>query len=72
MEMAETINQTLLMLLPDDMFFAAAIVEINNTGKQIDVWNGGIPNLLLQVANGKMKRFISWYKSFGISLLGYC
>jgi serine phosphatase RsbU (regulator of sigma subunit) len=68
MEMTETINQTLLMLLPDDMFFAAAIVEINNTGKQIDVWNGGIPNLLLQVANGKMKRFISWHKSLGILL----
>jgi serine phosphatase RsbU (regulator of sigma subunit) len=56
MEMAETINQTLLMLLPDDIFFAVAIVEINNTGKQIDVWNGGMPNLLLQDADGKIMR----------------
>ncbi|MFT6344886.1 MAG: DNA-binding response OmpR family regulator/anti-sigma regulatory factor (Ser/Thr protein kinase) [Paraglaciecola sp.] len=67
MEMAETINQTLLMLLPDDMFFAAAIVEINNTGKQIDVWNGGMPNLLLQDASGKiMKRLVSRHMSLGI------
>jgi hypothetical protein len=67
MEMAETINQNLLMLLPDDMFFAAAIVEINNTGKQIDIWNGGMPSLLLQDTNGKIvKRFASRHMSLGI------
>lgn len=67
MEMAETINQTLLMLLPDDMFFAAAIVEINNTGKQIDIWNGGMPSLLLQNQSGKIvKRFASRHMSLGI------
>jgi len=67
MEMAETINQTLLMLLPDDMFFAAAIVEINNTGKQIDIWNGGMPSLLLQDPSGKIvKRFASRHMSLGI------
>ena len=67
MEMAETINQTLLTLLPDDMFFAAAIVEINNTGKQIDVWNGGMPSLLLQDVNGKIiKRLVSRHMSLGI------
>jgi DNA-binding response OmpR family regulator/anti-sigma regulatory factor (Ser/Thr protein kinase) len=67
MEMAETINQTLLMLLPDDMFFAAAIVEINNTGKQIDIWNGGMPSLLLQDHSGKViKRFASRHMSLGI------
>jgi DNA-binding response OmpR family regulator len=67
MEMAETINQTLLMLLPGDMFFAAAIVEINNTGKQIDIWNGGMPSLLLQDHSGKIvKRFASRHMSLGI------
>ena len=66
-EMAETINQTLLMLLPNDMFFAAAIVEINNTGKQIDIWNGGMPSLLLQNPSGKIvKRFASRHMSLGI------
>lgn len=67
MEMAETINQTLLMLLPDDMFFAAAIVNISNTGKQIDIWNGGMPSLLLQDTNGNIvKRFPSRHMSLGI------
>jgi DNA-binding response OmpR family regulator len=67
MEMAETINQTLLTLLPDDMFFAAAIVEIDNTGKQIDVWNGGMPSLLVQNAQGKIiNRFVSRHMSLGI------
>jgi serine phosphatase RsbU (regulator of sigma subunit)/anti-sigma regulatory factor (Ser/Thr protein kinase) len=67
MEMAETINQTLLMLLPDDMFFAAAIVEINNTGKQIDIWNGGMPSLLLQDPSGNIvKRFASRHMALGI------
>jgi DNA-binding response OmpR family regulator/anti-sigma regulatory factor (Ser/Thr protein kinase) len=66
-EMAETINQTLLTLLPDDMFFAAAIVEINNTGKQLDVWNGGMPSLFVQSPNGKVvKRFKSRHMSLGI------
>lgn len=67
MEMAETINQTLLMLLPNDMFFAAAIVEISNTGKQLDIWNGGMPSLLLQGTNGKIvKRFASRHMALGI------
>jgi serine phosphatase RsbU (regulator of sigma subunit)/CheY-like chemotaxis protein/anti-sigma regulatory factor (Ser/Thr protein kinase) len=67
MEMAETINQTLLMLLPDDMFFAAAIVEIDNTGKKVDIWNGGMPNLLLQDPNGKIvMRFASRHMALGI------
>jgi CheY-like chemotaxis protein len=66
-EMAGTINQILLMLLPGDMFFAAAIVEINHTGKQINVWNGGIPSLLLLCSSGKIvNRFDSLHMSLGI------
>ncbi|WP_340679862.1 fused response regulator/phosphatase [Paraglaciecola sp.] len=67
MEMAETINTTLLQLLPDEMFFAAILVEINHSGRQIDVWNGGMPNLLLQNSEGKIvKRFISQHMALGI------
>lgn len=67
MEMAETINQTLLMLLPDDMFFAAALVEVSQSGQQIDVWNGGMPSLLLQDVEGRIvKRFTSRHMSLGI------
>ena len=67
MEMAETINTTLLQLLPDEMFFAAILVEINHSGRQIDVWNGGMPNLLVQNSEGKIiKRFISQHMALGI------
>jgi DNA-binding response OmpR family regulator len=67
MEMAETINGTLLQLLPDEMFFAAILVEINHSGRQIDVWNGGMPNLLLQNRDGKIvKRFKSQHMALGI------
>ena len=67
MEMAETINATLLQLLPDEMFFAAILVEINHSGKQIDVWNGGMPNLLLQNKDGQIiKRFCSKHMALGI------
>lgn len=66
-EMAGTINDTLLTLLPDDMFFAAAIVEVNHTGKQISVWNGGLPTLILQDSTGQIiKRFESRHMSLGI------
>ena len=67
MEMAATINATLLQLLPDDMFFAAILVEVNYSGRQIDVWNGGMPNFLLQNSEGKIvKRFCSQHMALGI------
>ncbi len=67
MEIAETINQTLLMLLPDDMFFAAILVEIDCSGKRIDVWNGGMPHLVLIDSFGQIvKRFYSQHMSLGI------
>lgn len=67
MEIAETINQTLLVLLPDDMFFAAILVEIDSTGRRIDVWNGGMPHLVLIDSFGQIvKRFYSKHMSLGI------
>ncbi|MFT2092638.1 SpoIIE family protein phosphatase [Paraglaciecola sp. 2405UD69-4] len=67
MEMSETINQILLSLLPDNMFFAALIVEVSHSGKQIDVWNGGMPALLVQGRDGNIKsRFESRHMALGI------
>lgn len=67
MEMAETINKTLLKLLPTDMFFAAALVKITHTGKHIEVWNGGMPALLLLDDRGEItQRFESRYMALGI------
>lgn len=67
MEMAETINQILLSLLPDEMFFAALIVEVSCSGKHIDVWNGGMPALLLQDISGEIiNRYESRHMALGI------
>lgn len=66
-EMTETLNSTLLDLLPDEMFFAAILVEISGSGKQIDVWNGGMPDMILQNKNGKIvKKFNSRHMALGI------
>ena len=66
-EMTETLNATLLELLPDEMFFAAILVEINSSGKQIDVWNGGMPDMILQNEGGHIvKKFSSKHMALGI------
>lgn len=66
-EMASTINSTLLKLLPGDMFFAAAIVEINSSGKNFNIWHGGMPDLILIDKSGSIrKKFESMHMSLGI------
>ncbi|WP_100641961.1 ATP-binding SpoIIE family protein phosphatase [Alteromonas facilis] len=66
-EIASTLNKTLEPLLPIHMFFAAAIVEISVSGKRFSVWNGGMPDLLLQAPDGRLlKRFKSQHMALGI------
>lgn len=66
-EMAETFNQILLDFLPGDMFFAAAVIEIGENGKVIDVWNGGLPHLIVVNEQGEItKRFESMHMALGI------
>ncbi|BDX06250.1 ATP-binding SpoIIE family protein phosphatase [Planctobacterium marinum] len=66
-EMAETLNKTLLDFLPGGMFFAAAIIEINENGRTLDIWNGGLPHLMLFDELGKIKkRFESAHMALGI------
>ncbi|MDM7859963.1 fused response regulator/phosphatase [Alteromonas sp. ASW11-36] len=66
-EIASTLNRTLENLLPIHMFFAAAIVEVNENGRRFSVWNGGMPDLLLQGPDGQLeKRFSSQHMALGI------
>ncbi len=46
-DIASEINHILLNLLPTDMFCAAAIIEMNNSGKNISVWVGGVPDIYI-------------------------
>ena len=46
-DIARELNDILLTLLPDDMFCAAAIVELSSKGKSLSVWKGGTPDMYL-------------------------
>ncbi len=58
-DMAAELNSMLMQLLPDDMFCAATILEMNSSGKSISVWIGGMPDTFLVSPNGKLKKVIS-------------
>jgi CheY-like chemotaxis protein len=66
-EIASTLNKTLESLLPTSMFFAAAIVEVAENGCRFNVWNGGMPHLILQAPSGElMHYFKSQHMALGI------
>lgn len=66
-EMASTINETLLSLLPGDMFFAASIVEISAPGDKLTVWTGGMPDLIVISPDGEItKQFGSMHMALGV------
>lgn len=66
-EMVATLNNILLKLLPADMFFAAALVEISKTGDHFNIWNGGMPDLILFNNVGDVKKhFESSHMALGI------
>ena len=41
------INSKLYRILPTELFCAAALIELNSESKQLSIWNGGLPHLLL-------------------------
>lgn len=66
-QIAYTVNDMLLKLLPDDMFFAAALIEIDESGKHFSVWNGSMPQLSVFSPTGVVKkRFESQHMAMGI------
>jgi CheY-like chemotaxis protein len=58
-DMASELNNQLLRLLPDDMFCAATILEMNSSGKSISMWIGGMPDTFLVNPDGSMKKIIN-------------
>lgn len=55
---AREVNSTLEKFLPDDMFAAAAIAELNADGNRLTLWLGGMPDAILTDAAGKLKQLI--------------
>ena len=55
---AKEINQTLYHLLPDNIFCAGCLLEMSLDGKQIKLWSGGMPAIIVTDPNGKRQSMI--------------
>lgn len=66
-DIAREINSELNNLLPDDMFLAATLVELNSTGERLAIWAGGLPDAYLIDTETQSHRIIkSCYPPLGI------
>ena len=65
-DIALEINDILLKLLPDDMFCAASIIELQNNGKTLSIWAGGTPDMYLISDDGQLKTINSQHMALGI------
>jgi len=55
---ARDLNRSLEKFLPDDMFAAAAIAELNAEGTRVTLWMGGMPDAILTDHKGRLKQKI--------------
>jgi CheY-like chemotaxis protein len=58
-DIAKEINSLLTALLPDYMFCAATLLELNAEGNKAVLWCGGLPDAVLVSPEGKIERFLS-------------
>ncbi len=66
-EIAAQLNTTLGSLLPPDMFCAATVVEVDASGCRFNIWNGGLPSLLLKSPDTlTMQKVVSRHMALGI------
>ncbi len=66
-EIVREINRHLLDLLPDDMFCAAMMFEVNRKGNIFSYWGGGMPTAVLINKRGEIKRLLqSQHMALGI------
>ena len=50
-EIVAELNTILLQFLPNDMFMAAVVGEINARGNRVNVWQGGMPSIFIPSSN---------------------
>lgn len=55
---AHEMNEGLRKLMPENMMFAATIMEINSRADTATVWSGGMPPMIIEDGSGKIKEFI--------------
>jgi len=54
-DIIEEINKKLLFILPEGLFCAACLIELEQEGKMLAIWNGGLPDLLVLDKNSQIK-----------------
>ncbi|MBV1872841.1 MAG: serine/threonine-protein phosphatase, partial [Gammaproteobacteria bacterium] len=58
-DIAAEMNKHLIDLLPDYMFCAATLVEINAAGDEVVAWCGGLPDAVVTKPDGSFDRFLT-------------
>lgn len=66
-DIVQELNRRLRRLLPGDTAFAVCLVAIDFSGQQAQIWNGGLPPVLIhQAATKSWKGFESQHQPLGI------
>ena len=55
-EIVSELNQILIKFLPSDMFMAAVVGEINAAGNRINLWQGGMPAVIIPATSNMAPR----------------
>ncbi|MEO5332343.1 MAG: SpoIIE family protein phosphatase [Magnetococcus sp. YQC-5] len=53
-DMAEAMNVKLLTVMPTRMFCAACLIEVDHRQKSLNIWNGGLPDILIADGSGRL------------------
>jgi serine phosphatase RsbU (regulator of sigma subunit)/anti-sigma regulatory factor (Ser/Thr protein kinase) len=48
------LNQKLAVSIPDDRFVAAIVIEIDQENRRLNIWNGGMPEVLMMDNKGNL------------------
>lgn len=66
-KMVEEMNATLHRMLPDSMFFAACLIEMDGKGDRVNLWAGGMQDVLLfESTKGKSRSIESRHPPLGV------
>jgi len=67
-DIIEEVNKKLLFILPEGLFCEACLIELEQEGKMLAIWNGGLPDLLVLDKNSHIKhRVPSSHTPLGIN-----
>ena len=66
-EIVSELNQILIKFLPSDMFMAAVVGEINAAGNRVNLWQGGMPAVVIPAkSNMALRKISSRHMALGV------